>query len=160
MSRNLAILIVIAYLAATSCKAECNLGDAMQVHEAPLPEDEDLRFDSKISKRSEGAVWSIYNDRAGKPQRLVHTDYGESGREVHRITIGDAKNYIITTHLYVYLAPLSYEGSNTIREEIDHYLFCDAKLDLPSGTNTTRPTSQTHAKPLTFSSRQTKSKSS
>ncbi len=131
MMRHACFVFALISMMNLPAKAECDLAGAMQIYQSPLPEDEDIRRDSKVTQRSEGAVWSIYNDKSGKPLRLIHTDYGESGRDEHILTIGDAKNYIITVHNYYYLAPLSYEGSNLYREEVNHYLFCAAALDLP-----------------------------
>jgi hypothetical protein len=116
---------------ATLAKAECNIARANVLNDIPLPEKASEEFDSKVTARTDGAQWSFYKNKSGNLERAIHTDYGESGRDIRRLTISDATNYIVTVHHFYYLAPLDVAGSVTHREELDHYWFCDAKLELP-----------------------------
>jgi hypothetical protein len=112
---------------------ECHMADAYGLHLQILPEDADKSFPSKITERVDGATWDIYFGKDKKPQRIVHTDYGEAGRDERKLTVSDGRSYIITVHNYEYSATRDYIDSNTIRETIDRYVFCNAKLELPEG---------------------------
>lgn len=127
-----AAVTTLIFIASNTCAhAECDLARANTINNTLLPEFASEEFDSKVTERTDGALWSIYKDKSGTLERVIHTDYGESGRDVHKMTISDSDNFIITVHHISYLAPRDYDGSYTHREELDHYQFCESQLDLP-----------------------------
>jgi hypothetical protein len=131
MIKKSAVAVLILCAASAIAKAECNIAHANELNDTPLPENASEEFNSKTTERTDGALWSFYRNTSGTLERVIHTDFGESGRDIHRLTISDGKNYIITVHHLNYLAPRDFEGSLIHRETLDHYWFCDAKLELP-----------------------------
>lgn len=115
--------------------ADCALAKAEEVLSLPFLEKADREVDVTEQQSVEGGTWTIYNSD-GKPQRLIRTDYGETGRTEHVLAMADANAYIIRKTYFLYAAPIYESGSAVVREETDYYRFCDGKLDLPENWET------------------------
>lgn len=101
---------------------------------APSVGEPDARLDVPEVASTEGGEWEVWlgPDRT-TARELVRIDYGEGGRRVVRFFVSTPGAYAVTDTNYIYSAPLPTEGSTTIREEKDIYIFCDGKLYLPEG---------------------------
>lgn len=64
---------------------------------------------------------------------LMRSDYGETGGSEDRLIVASPQAYAITSSLYLFSAPANIQGSTTIREEKDIFVYCGGKLLLPEG---------------------------
>ena len=127
----LSVLLAFASTPAFACDAEGMLFTLMDM---PLDGQPSYSFDVAEVGSTEGGDWQVWLAPDGKTVRnLVRTDYGEGGRRATRLVVAAPGAYAVTDTDYVYSAPNYIEGSITIREEKDIYVFCDGKLLLPKG---------------------------
>jgi hypothetical protein len=117
--------------------AECLDASAYDVNEKPLPKKPDKEIEESVQVSAEGGGFEIYYNKSKKPERIVRTDFGESGRIIYTLSIGAKNNVMITAALHRYSVPFTEPGSVTIRIETDIYSYCDGKLEIPGGFDTT-----------------------
>ena len=129
MSRSLLALLVLVLSALPA--GACNEGASLRIATMQLPESSNVSFDVAEQQSAEGGVWEVYNGPDGKPQNILRTDYGETGRVQLRLAVFNSGDYLIKKTQSFYSAPI-YIGGGTIREETDYMEFCGAKLDMPA----------------------------
>lgn len=110
----------------------CDRDGLAAIIDAPLPAKAGKSFNVADVDSTDGGEWEIYFGPDGRtPRTILRTDYGESGRTQARLTILSAGAYAVARKQSVYSVPYAVEGSTTIRETRDIYLFCDGRLVTP-----------------------------
>jgi hypothetical protein len=127
MKTTVLTMIVFAFCTARAL-AGCEDSKAYFLNERPLPEKADNEIELAEFESTEGGAFSIYLNANKKPDRIVRTDFGETGRRVTKLVIGAPNDVMITSTLEHYNVPITQTGSFTNREETDFYYFCDGKL--------------------------------
>lgn len=124
-----AVMLALQSAVVQACDEEYS---PFQVAEKPLPEKPYAEFDVAEQQSAEGGLWSIYHNDEGKLERIIRTDYGESGRYVLQFAATGPGKYDIRERQFTYAVPISEVGSLIVREEVDYYLFCDGLLEQPA----------------------------
>ena len=128
--KSLTTLLVFALLSATA-HAACDYDKASDAADLLLSNKADVEIEVSQQESTEGGEWLIYFDKNKVPQNIQRTDYGEMGRITYRLSPGIAGNFLLSSREESYAVPFTEQGSFTIREAIEHFQFCDGKLDLP-----------------------------
>ena len=118
-------------LATPAHAATCDLEKAGGIEALPAPEKADQEIDVAEQQSVEGGSWSIHLGADGKPNRILRTDYGETGRAILELITTAGDDYILRLTTIRYSAPIQEDGSDVIREETDRFVFCDGELQVP-----------------------------
>lgn len=125
-------LSVLALLVSTSIAAAgCEDSKSYFINEKPLPEKSDAQVDVAVQESAEGGEFNIYFSKTKKPERILRTDFGESGQTIVTLSIGAPNDILITQQKVIYSVPFTQPGSFVSRIETDYYFFCDGKLTQP-----------------------------
>ena len=131
---RLQLAMILAVGLAAPALAECPVGEIEKALTAPL---DGLKMTEKSVtdiQSTEGGVWRIYKDAAGKVETLIRLDGGESGMNEYRLSIVAPGAYGISSLRVDYLrhAFVDNGGPNgTARRSTSFYYFCDGKIFLP-----------------------------
>lgn len=130
--KSVCTLVLILILAGTAQAEECGFASAEDILSVPLPAKADQEIDVTEQQSVEGGSWSIYRNGGATPQRIVRTDYGETGRTEHMLVLSGTNAFVIRRTYLRYSVPIYLSGSAVVREEVDYFRFCGGKLDVPA----------------------------
>jgi hypothetical protein len=133
--QTIASLILTASL--ISPALACAEGKVQDGFDAALPDKPSQSIDVVEPISVEGGLFEIYNTKAGVPQSIVRTDFGETYRQENRFFFVSGKIFGFKVTRFEYASPIYTSGSKVVREVIDYYEVCDGKLEVPKSDEAT-----------------------
>ena len=129
--RHAVIALASLLLAAEARAEDCSFAAADDALLLAPPDKADQEIEVTEQQSVEGGAWWIYNGGTLAPQRIVRTDYGETGRTEHTLVTSGPNAFVIRRTYTRYSAPIYVTGSAVVREEVDYFRFCNGALDTP-----------------------------
>lgn len=121
-------LTLACLLMAAPAQAACDFARLEQRLATPRPAKAAQEIDVLDQQSVDGGRWSIFTGAGGKPNLILRSDFGESGRSEHSLVFQDRGTYIIRHTRFLYSVPYYVSGSSVLREEAVYYRFCDGAL--------------------------------